>query len=100
MARPGKLTPAAVRAIFKSTESAPKVAGRFGVSTNLVYLIRQRKIHKKVTATLASPSRANGRSRRVPSASGVDVKSLADAIIDRLIARLSSRAGRRLLRAS
>jgi transposase-like protein len=94
MARARKLTPAAVRAIFKSTESAPKVASRFGVSTNLVYLIRQEKVQKKVTAKLATPSRANSRSRRVPSVPNIDVRSLADAIIDRFMARLFSHAGR------
>ena len=94
MARAKKLTPAAARAIFKSTESAPKVAARFGVSTNLIYLIRQGKIHKKVTAKLATPSRVNGRSRLAPSVANIDIKSLADAIIDRFMARLFSHAGR------
>ncbi|HUK58754.1 MAG TPA: hypothetical protein VLV50_05935 [Stellaceae bacterium] len=101
MARAKKLKPATVRTIFKSTESAPKVAARFGVSTNLVYLIRQGKIHKKVTARLARPVRTTLRGR--PSSIGstnINIKVLADAIIDRLVARFFSSAIRQRLRAA
>jgi hypothetical protein len=88
MARARKLTPAAVRAIFKSTESAPKVASRFDVSANLVYPIRQGKIHKKIIAKLVSPSRTKRRPRPAPSVANLNMKAVADAIIDGFIAQL------------
>ena len=91
MARPRKLTPAAVRKIFKSTGSAPTLAKQFGVSANLVYLIRNGRIHKKVTGAMAAPARALGRQRTTGGSANIDVKALADAIIDRLSARLFSR---------
>lgn len=94
MARPKKLTPAAVRSIFKSTEPATKVGPRFGVSTNLIYLIRSGRIHKKITSNLAVPKKAKGRQRAATIAANIDMDALADAIIDRLMARLFSKAGR------
>jgi hypothetical protein len=94
MARPKKLTPAAVRRIFKSTGSAPTIAKQFGVSANLVYLIRTGRIHKKATVAMAAPARPRERQRATGGSANIDVKALADAIIDRLSARLFSR-GRR-----
>src|ERR1700742_2330106 len=97
MARAKKLRPAAVRAIFKSTEPATKVGPKFGVSTNLVYLIRAGRIHKHVTSSLSAPVQARGRGRppAVAGLGSLDMTKLADTIIDRLLARLSSRVGRR-----
>jgi hypothetical protein len=89
MARAKKLRPAAVRTIFTSTEPAPKLASRYKVSANLVYLIRQGKIHKAVTQGLHPPAR--GRRQDAMRNRGIDTKALADAIIDRFLARLFSR---------
>ena len=94
MARARKLTPTAVRAIFQSTDSGPKVAARFHVSTNLVYLIRQGKIHRKITASLDPSPRVSGRMRGADHLDSIDKNILADAIIDRFLARLLSAAGR------
>jgi hypothetical protein len=94
MARPKKLTPAAVRSIFKSTGSAPTIAKQFGVSANLVYLIRNGRIHKKVTGAMAAPARARGRRGSADTAANINVNALADAIIDRLSVRLFSRGSR------
>ena len=94
MARPKKLTPAAVRRIFKSTGSAPTIAKQFGVSANLVYLIRNGRIHKKVTGAMAAPARARGRRGSADTAANINVNALADAIIDRLSVRLFSRGSR------
>jgi hypothetical protein len=94
MARAKKLKPAIVRTIFKSAEPAPKVAERFGVSANLVYLIRQGKIHKTVTANLTRPERTSRRGRPPSAVSNINIKLLADAIIDRFMARLLTPASR------
>jgi hypothetical protein len=100
MARVKRLKPATVRTIFKSTEAAPRVAVRFGVSTNLVYLIRQGKIHKKITARLTRPARTTLRGRPSSIAANINIKVLADAIVDRLVARFFSAAIRRRLPAA
>jgi transposase-like protein len=94
MARPKKLKPAAVRKIFKSTGSASTVAKEFGVSANLIYLIRGGRVHKQITGTMASPGRGQRRGVLPASVANIDVKRLADAIIDGLIARFRQRAGR------
>ena len=57
MARPKKLSPAAVRKIFKSKEPARVIASRFKVSENLVYLIRAGRVHRAVTGQLKAPVR-------------------------------------------
>jgi hypothetical protein len=89
MARKGKLTPAAVRAIFKSTESALVMAKRFKVSANLVYLIRARRVHKAITARLKAPLRAE---RKKPMARmNIDIDRLADAILKRIVDRFRGR---------
>ena len=95
MARARKLKPAAVRAIFKSTEPATKVGPKFGVSTNLIYLIRAGRIHKQITAKMSPPVKARGRQRGAAAPANLDMTALADAIIDRLLARFSSKAGRK-----
>src|SRR5215469_10492927 len=55
MAGPKRLSPRVVKAIFQSEESAPATAKLYKVSTNLVYLIRGRRIHKATTIGLKSP---------------------------------------------
>jgi hypothetical protein len=94
MARPKKLTPAAVKSIFKSSDPAAKVGARFGVSTNLVYLIRSGRIHKKITSTMSAPAKAPAKQRAATIAAGINMNALADAIIDRLMARLFAKSGR------
>lgn len=89
MARGYKLRPSTVRKIFSSTEPAPAMAKRFGVSTNLIYLIRQGRVHKKVTKGLAPAVRSKGTKSATPA---IDLDALADAVIDRLVSRLGAKA--------
>ena len=88
MPRKRKLTPAAVRRIFKSAGSAKALAERYGVSTNLVHMIRQGRRHEKITAGLAAPKRVGGRKASRPAEVKIDIRALADALLERLIARL------------
>jgi hypothetical protein len=90
MPRRRKLTPAAVRNIYKSTETAKTQAERFGVSANLVYMIRQGRRHQGLTKGIAAPVRKRGRRSANPGG-GMDLNVLADRIIDRLVARLKAR---------
>jgi hypothetical protein len=91
LARRRKLTPKAVRAIFKSLESAPQAARQFKVSTQLVYLIRAKRIHKAVTARLKAPMRV-ARGQKIPRpAFKIDIRALADAIVESLAKRLRAR---------
>ena len=62
MAGPKKLSPSVVKRIFQSKDSAPATAKRFNVSPNLVYLIRDRRIHKATTMGLTSPHPENAKS--------------------------------------
>jgi hypothetical protein len=91
VARRGKLTPNAVRAISKSPESAVATARRFKVSGQFDYLIRAGRIHKAITARLTAPVR-KGR-RQITPRTGIkfDINALADAILDRLVKRLRGR---------
>ena len=61
MARRGKLKPAAVRNIFKSAETAKALGARYGVSQNMIYLIRSGRAHHKLTNGLAAPTRTRDR---------------------------------------
>jgi len=94
MAGTRKLTPAAVRKIFRSTGPAKDDASRYDVSLNLVYLIRQGKVHKPITEKLAAPVRSRGRGPSKASTARIDVKALANAIVEGLTARLVGKAGR------
>jgi hypothetical protein len=91
MPRKRKLTPAAVRRIFKSNETAKALGTRYGVSQNMIYLIRSGRAHQGLTKGL--PARDRQRRGRPATAANVniDIKALADALLDRLIARLRSR---------
>jgi hypothetical protein len=95
MPRRRKLTDAAVRKIYTSPDTAKALSARHGVSVNMVYLIRSGRAHGRLTDGLAAPRRAQG--RRASSARDVkiNVKALADALLERLAARL---VGRRRLK--
>jgi hypothetical protein len=90
-----KLTPAKVHAIFKSVDPVVKIAKRFKVSPNLVYLIHGRKIHQALTQNIRAPRRTGRRRRRGVVARAttvrIDLNRLADKIIQRLIQRLRAR---------
>ncbi len=91
MARKGKLGSAAVRKIFKSVETAKALGSRYGVSQNMIYLIRSGRAHQKVTGGLAAPKRTRGRrSAQAPDAR-IDINKLADALLNRIVARLRGR---------
>jgi len=82
MPRKRKLTPAAVRRIFKSNETAKTLGTRYGVSQNMIYLVRSGRAHKKLTKALAGSKRSRGSDLKI------DINALADALLDRIIARL------------
>ena len=100
MPRPKRLSPATVKAIFKSKETASTLASRYKVSVNLVYLIWDRKIHKAITEGIRKPIRK----RRTRQAYGgvrqvvprIDVNRIAQRIADLLLKSLADRLrGRR-----
>jgi hypothetical protein len=88
MPRKHKLSAAAVRKIYTSKESAQSLSARYGVSPNSVYLIRQGRRRQDVTRSLTKGTVT--RKRRAPrrTVEPTDMKALADAVLDRLIARL------------
>jgi len=84
-----KLSPAQVRAIFTSRDSAVEVAKKFKVSQNLVYLIWSRRVHAAITKAIRKPRRTRTVKRMSGQVrSSIDIDKLADAIVKRLIARL------------
>jgi hypothetical protein len=92
MPRKRKLTPVAVRKIFASSETAKSLGERYGVSQNMIYLIRSRRSHKALTKGLVAPKRSPGgrpKSSVVGTKGAID--ALADALLDRLIARFRGR---------
>jgi flagella basal body P-ring formation protein FlgA len=91
MAGPKGLSPRIVRAIFQSTESAPVTAKRYKVSSNLVYLIRGRRIHKATTIGLKSLQITRREGRKQPAVPRIDVDRLADAISKKVVKELVSR---------
>lgn len=91
MPRRRKLTNAAVRKIFKSDETAKALGAHHGVSQNMIYLIRSGRAHQKLTNGLAAPTRKRGRGSSRVSDVQIDIKALANALVDRLIARLGKR---------
>jgi hypothetical protein len=91
MAGPKRLSPRVVRAIFRSTESAPATAKRYKVSPNLVYLIRGRRIHKATTIGLKSPQITRRESRTQLATPRIDVDRLADAISKKVVRELVNR---------
>ena len=82
MDRRRKISDSQIRTIFKSPEPAKALGRRFGVSEQMVYLIRSRRVHSRLTKGLK-----RGTAIRTASAK-IDTVALADAIIDRLIRRL------------
>jgi transposase-like protein len=90
MAGPKRLSPRIVRAIFQSAESAPATAKRYGVSPNLVYLIRGRRIHKATTMGLKSPQITRREGRKQPAARRIDVDRLVDAISRNVVRELEN----------
>ena len=91
MPRKRKLTQAAVRSIFNSNETAKTLGARYGVSQNMIYLIRSGRAHQRLTNGL--PARKRQRPGRLSSAANmkIDINALADALLDRIIARLRKR---------
>jgi hypothetical protein len=91
MAGPKGLSAAHVKAIFRSKDPAPVVAKQHKVSTNLVYLIWHRKIHKAITEGIRKPIRKRrariGRKSIQPQAR-MDVKQLAERIADMVTKRV------------
>jgi hypothetical protein len=63
MARPRKLNRTAVRAIFRSRDTAAEIAPRYHVSTALISQIRQGRRYRDVTRSLKAPERSRGRRR-------------------------------------
>jgi len=98
MARLRKLTPAAIRDIFKSGETAKALGVRYGVSQHMIYLIRSGRAHRSLTNRMPVQKRGRGRpasAKKGRAASvgraelaGINVKALADALLDRFMARL------------
>ena len=93
MDRRRKMSDSQIRAIFKSPETAKTLGRRFGVSEQMIYLIRSRRVHRDLTKGLA-----RGRPAR-PASTKIDTIALADAIIDGFIKRLRLRDVTRRLRA-
>lgn len=79
-----KISDPDIRQIFKSSEPAPVLGKRFGISEQMIYLIRSGRVHARITQGIQKAP------ARQAAASNVDTIALADAIIDRLIARLHS----------
>jgi hypothetical protein len=91
MPRKRKLTPAAVRKIFKSPETAAAMAPQYGVSTGMIHMIRQGRRYHEITEGIIAPKRARGHQKFPTANPKFDIDALADAIVDRLIARLQGR---------
>ena len=93
MARPRKLNRTAVRAIFRSLDTAAEIAPRYDVSTALVSQIRQRRRYQEETRSLKAPLRLRGRRRREEnrgrrSRKSAELTRLVDAVVDQLMRRL------------
>jgi transposase-like protein len=91
MPRKRKLTPAAVRKIFQSSDTAAAIAPQFGVSAGMIHMIRQGRRYNEITQGLVAPKRARGRRAATKQTAQLDLGALADAILDRLVARLRGR---------
>ena len=92
MPRKRKLTPAAVRKIYQSDETAKVLGSRHGVSQNMVYLIRSGRAHQRTTKGLVAANPPRGRRPAFSAASAkIDIDALADALIKRIVARLRAR---------
>jgi hypothetical protein len=92
LARRGKLKPTQIRKIFGATETAKALGKRFGVSPQMIYLIRSGRAYRTITDGLTTNRReVTPKHSRSATAPQIDVNALADAIIDRLIIRLKVR---------
>jgi hypothetical protein len=89
MDRRRKINDSQIRAIFLSAENTSVLSKRYGVSGQMIYLIRSGRVHGGITKGLRAPIRTNAsRASKTDS-----TEALADAIIDKLVKRL--RAGLR-----
>lgn len=88
MPRKSKLTPAAVRRICASKVSAKDLAAQYGVTPNYIYAIRQGRSRRDVTRGQAAAKVRRGRKPIRARTGEIDINALADALIDRVIARL------------
>jgi hypothetical protein len=88
MPRKRKLTPAAVRKIFKSREIAAAIAPQYGVSAGMIHMIRQGRRYHEITEGLIAPKKPRGRHKSLTANPKFDIDALAGAIVDRLIARI------------
>jgi hypothetical protein len=90
-----KLVPARVRATFKNHEPVATTATKFGVSPNLIYLVRARRIHPTTTQKMRAPRRVRHRrwmivlARR--AAVRIDLERLANRIVRNFLKRLRGR---------
>jgi hypothetical protein len=82
MDRRRKVSDSDIRQIFRSAEPAPVLSKQFGISEQMVYLIRSGRAHSRITQGLHKPTATRA------AADKVVIIAIADAIIDRLIARL------------
>lgn len=88
-----KLSAKQVKTIFLAREPADKVAAKFKVSPNLVYLIRARRIHKAVTQNIRKPIRKRRKLGGAASSGPrgqvrIDIDQLADTILKKFFTRL------------
>lgn len=88
MPRKHKLSPAAVRKIYTSKESAQNLAARYDVSPNTIYLIRQGRRRQDVTRSLPAAKANHRRKASRATERKTEIDALADALLDRLMARL------------
>ena len=88
MPRKSKLSAAIVRKIYTSKEGVKDLAERYGVTPNYIYAIRQGRSRKDVTGAPIATKVRRGRKAIPASEGGMDINALADALIDRIVARL------------
>ena len=87
MARARKLNSSKIRKIFQSPETAKALSRRFGVSTQMIYLIRSGGYYGDITKGLKRAGKV-GRDALHAVQPRIDINALADAVLDRLIKRL------------
>ncbi len=88
MPRKSKLSPAAIRRISASKESAKDLAARYGVTAGYIYAIRRGRGRKDVTVAPPTAKVRRGQKPIRARNGEIDINALADALVDRLIARL------------
>ena len=87
MDRRRKISDSQIRAIFTSTKTGSVLSKRYGVSEQMIYLIRSGRVHSALTKGLKPPPRPS------PSrATKTDmIEALAEAIVNKLVQRLRAR---------